>query len=255
MFIFLKKAFIMPLMLLRWFSFLLGFLAHIRVSKRLSTLLIKVFCYIYNIDVSEAEKDISEYRSIGEFFSRKLKPNLRPLEEAPLHPVDGKIFSMGLIKEGFLIQAKGMVYSCESFIKEVLPIELQGGFYVSYYLAPCHYHRVHSPVKGRIKKIKTISGSLWPVRPCFMQNLSDLLIRNKRLVFFIEEFETKKTVIVVMVGALNVGSLSLEVFEEQKIQKGDELGVFRMGSTVVVMYPYREFQQTLGEVKMGESLN
>ena len=190
---FFEKRYYNIFMILRWLSCLVGFIAYIRMPRLFSVFVIKVFCFFYNIDASEAEKGIDSYKSLGEFFSRRLREGLRPLGKAPLHPVDGKIFGKGLIeKEGFFLQAKSLVYSAESFLKEALTEDFYGGFYINYYLAPYHYHRVHSPVKGRVKKIKTVSGSVWPVRPYFMENVSDLLIRNKRLLFFIEEFETKK---------------------------------------------------------------
>ena len=248
-------------MLLRLSSCILGFLVHMKLPSFLTQALIKMFCFFYRIDPSQAEKSLPEYKCLGEFFSRRLKPELRPLGEAPIHPVDGKIFAKGVIaKEGFLLQAKSLLYSAESFLKQSLPEEFYGGFYVNYYLAPHNYHRVHSPVAGKLKTIKTISGSVWPVNSYFMENLSDLLIRNKRLLFFLEEKATKKTVIVAMVGALNVASLGVEVFEAQDIKLGEELGVFHMGSTVIVLYPkgyqdYEKLKISLKEVKMGESLS
>ncbi len=238
----------------RFISFVLGFLAHIRWP--FSLFLIRWFCRAYKVQTEEAEKEITKYPSLGEFFIRKLKEGSRPIEEGVVHPVDGKIVSCGQVERGTLFQAKSITYLAQDFLKKELPSDLEGGSYFNYYLAPHNYHRVHSPVSGRVTQITNVSGALWPVKPYFMENIPDLLVRNKRVLFFIEEETTQKQVVVAMVGALNVGSLWVSVLEEQEIKKGEELGIFRMGSTVIVIYPkeLQNFKRTLGEVRMGESL-
>lgn len=201
---------------------------------------IKFFVKMYHINLDEAEKNINDYLSIGDFFIRKLKPGLRPLPNNPeiLHPADSVISQWGPLKQGSLIQAKGKFYSGERFVGTTeLFNKIKDGFFLTYYLCPTDYHRVHSPVEGTLLSIQKLGSDLWPVNQWSTDNIEEVFNQNERVVL---EIETQQGMVaLVFVGATNVGSIVLN-FDEKKlplqIKFGETLGWFSMGSTVVMIY-------------------
>lgn len=226
---------------------------HCRFPKPLSGLMIRAFARVYRINVNEAEKPIGDYDSIGDFFVRYLKPGVRPLASSDyVHPADSKMTARGMIAGQRMIQAKGSTYSLGAFLQDTAVDRWQKGFFVTYYLCPTDYHRVHSPVEGVIKEVRYVPGNLWPVNDWSIKNIQELFIKNERVVIEIET--ARGPVAVVLVGATNVGSIRLAFEPEfrtnhthhrspQKIpylhplpiKKGQELGMFCMGSTVIVV--------------------
>lgn len=239
-------------------SRLVGFLVHLQLPRPLATWSIRTFGNFYKINLSEAEKPPEAYKSIGDFFVRRLKEGLRPLGAGPVvHPADSRISQAAAITEGKLVQAKGKMYSLQGLLcaddeAEVLK-KYQGGFFATYYLCPTDYHRVHSPVTGAITSVTHVPGALWPVNEWSVGRIEELFCVNERVII---EIQTESgPVTVVMVGATNVGKMSLSfepqilsnqshvkspqriVYSPQKpVKKGDELGAFHMGSTVVMVY-------------------
>ena len=234
-------------------SQIVGWFVHLQLPKPIAKLMVKKFAQIYHINVSEAELELNQYSSIGEFFTRKLKTGLRPISDQPLvHPADSVITQIAVIENGRLIQAKGKTYSvAELTDNPTAQNQFEGGFFATYYLCPTDYHRVHSPVTGKIKSAGHIPGALWPVNSWSTEKIDKLFCKNERVVIEIES--EWGPVNVVFVGATNVGKIALsfdsEIVTNQRkkhsekkynnlnIKKGDELGVFHMGSTVVVLYP------------------
>jgi len=236
-------------------SYLVGVIVSIPFPKVVSSFLIYQFAQYYKINLEEAEKHYSEYESIGDFFVRKLKPGVRPLGQGEvLHPADSEITQAALIHEGQLIQAKGKLYRLNEFLKEEVSDQGKDGFFITYYLCPTDYHRVHSPVDGEIIETIHIPGALWPVNKMSVESISDLFSINERVVTKIRT--VRGVVSLVFVGATNVGKIELSydpeivsndlIHREVRrktyskpipIQKGQELGLFRMGSTVVMIYP------------------
>ncbi len=234
-------------------SYWVGKFIHLRFPQPIRGFLIRVFARAYRIRVNEAEKPIDSYQSIGDFFIRKLKPGLRPVAGADyVHPADSKMTARGTVIGKQLIQAKGSTYSLGAFLQDSSEDRWQKGYFITYYLCPTDYHRVHSPVDGFIKEVRYVPGNLWPVNDWSISNIKDLFVKNERVII---EIETQKgPVAVVLVGATNVGSIRL-VFEPSlrtnhthkreprkisylepvKVRRGDELGVFCMGSTVIVV--------------------
>ena len=234
-------------------SFLVGRLAHIRWPKPLGPWTVQCFIKFYKVQMEEAEKD--SYPSIGELFTRRLKPGVRPLSaESYVHPVDGHISSFHRIEGDDLIQAKGKFYSLKTFIggSEGELSALEGGVALTYYLCPTDYHRVHSPVEGQIEFCRYIPGRLWPVNPWGVDHISQIFAINERVIMGLKTRRGFLTV--VMVGATNVGRITLSfeprivtnhkhfrhsdemVYAPPRfIEKGEELGVFNMGSTVIVL--------------------
>lgn len=210
------------------------------------------FAKAYKIDLQEAELSLENYPSLGEFFIRKLKPNTRPLGTTwALHPADAVITQAARIRSGKLIQAKNKTYSLKQFTADESALsKWDDGIFLTYYLCPTDYHRVHSPVSGTIRKVVHIPGALWPVNAWSTENIEELFSINERVLV---EIETDRgSVGVMFVAATNVGQIILsfdseivgnqftknkiEKYYSLKINKGDELGAFRMGSTIVMLY-------------------
>ncbi len=235
-------------------SFFIGWLVHQPMPRFLWTPIIRWFAGRYKINLDEAELPIGEYPNLGEFFIRKLKPGLRPVADTHVvHPADSVVTQAFRIQSGQLIQAKNKYYSAVDLTADPQALEkYDGGFFLTYYLCPTDYHRVHSPVTGIIKKITHIPGKLWPVNSWSTENIPELFSVNERVCVEIETFQG--LVNVVFVGATNVGQIELFVDSEIRgnqlvlskplikeglnisVQKGQELGCFRMGSTVVALF-------------------
>ncbi len=227
---------------------------HLRLPSFLSRIIIKIFAKAYRINLAEAEFHIEKYPSLGEFFVRKLKTGLRPIGQTwALHPADSLITQAGKISAGQLIQAKNKTYSLQSFTQDKQALaRYNNGAFLTYYLCPLDYHRVHSPVDGEIKRVLHIPGSLWPVNSWSTENIHELFSVNERVLV---EIETARGLVGVMfVGATNVGKIILsfdaeiignqllssavkeKTYSNLQLKKGDELGMFRMGSTIVMLY-------------------
>lgn len=219
------------------------------------TAAIKAFCKQYRVDVDEAELPISEYPSFASFFTRKLKPGLRPIEggkDVPVSPVDGAVSHAGIAEKGKLIQAKGKDYSLAALLADDMAAQrFEGGPYVTIYLSPRDYHRFHAPLGGKILGYRYVPGQLWPVNRASVRGVPDLFAVNERVII---ELETPLgRVAMIPVGATCVGRIRLSfdnliTNEEDQpparvrydlpipIEKGEELGMFEMGSTVILVF-------------------
>ena len=225
-----------------------GVLARLTWPWPLHRILIRTFVWFYQIRQDEMEHPLTEYPNLNAFFTRKLRPHVRPkgLHE-PLHPADAHLISQGLITSDLTLCIKGQTYCLSDFsLSSSLPKDanfsrLQAGAFEQghfglYYLGPSDYHRVHAPVTGCVRESFRVPGYLWPVNAWARKHIPHLFAINERLSVFIET--TLGDVIVIFIGALNVGSISLSLPSlPAKIQAGDELGVFHMGSAVLVLYP------------------
>lgn len=257
-------------------SYLFGLLAQITFPGFVVREVIRGFAKIYKIDLYEAEKDVKEYKSLDDFFTRKLKTGIRPIGQGIVHPADSDLTQMGKMSEGTLIQAKGKHYFLRDFIRnDKICDRLFDGYFFLYYLCPTDYHRVHSPVDGYITDIYYIPGKLWPVNTWSVNNIKNLFSINERVVINIETSQGFCSL--VMVGATNVGKMTLtfdkdvitnKFLDRNPIQKkyenpipvakGDDLGAFHMGSTVVMVYEKSFFPPNPvfngGKVRVGDSL-
>ncbi len=240
--------------------------------------LIKNFIKTFNINLDEvANSDITSYKTFNDFFIRQLKPELRPIDSdcIAVCPTDGTIGHAGTIEEGRLIQAKGLDYSLKALVggDEQDSKCFENGRFACIYLSPANYHRIHMPIDGKLVKTIHVPGKLFPVGKNNISNMPDLYTVNERLVCF---FETSiGTLCVVMVGAALVGSihttwsgtidrkvgLEIKTYENEDIRysKGDEIGYFKYGSTVITLWPEnggevaKDLQENL-PVKMGRSM-
>lgn len=224
----------------------------------LTTKLISIFINAYNINMSEAKlKKASDFETFNDFFTRELEAGARtidPSSDSLCYPVDGAISQQGDIVEGKLIQAKGFNYSLTSLLggdaRTAAPF--QKGKFSCIYLAPKDYHRIHMPMAATLREMIYVPGELFSVNPLTANNVPDLFARNERVVTI---FDTEHGALaMVLVGATIVASIETtwagtitppagsDIFRWQypakgsdaiTFEKGDEMGRFKLGSTVV----------------------
>lgn len=214
------------------------------------------------VDIEEALypdfTDRKIHPTINSFFVRELKPGARPIakgENVVCSPADGTISQIGQIAQGRIIQAKGHDYSVQELLggSESLAATFTSGTFTTIYLSPRDYHRVHIPYSGTLKQMIHVPGKLLSVAPFLIENVEQLFARNERVVCL---FETDNgPMAVILVGAINVGSIETvwagqitppagkrihtteySAINPVKLDKGEELGRFNMGSTVIVLF-------------------
>lgn len=241
----------------KWISRLIGRFSHSEVSR----LLIPAFAKSYGIPLHEAEKDMKEYRTLNEFFTRRLKPDMRPIHSLPeglISPVDALITAMGDIQAGTILNVKGQDYSLEELLNYSPRMETYNhGYFFVLYLSPTDYHRIHAPVTGRKLESDHIKGKVYPVNDFGMRNMRKVLSRNERLITYISH--DLGEVAVVKVGAMNVSSIKYTDAQAKLWNRGDDLAYFEFGSTVVLLIENGTFEPlpelAAGcKVKMGEPL-
>jgi len=233
------------------------------------------------IDLNEAaDPDPLAYPSFNAFFTRALRPGLRPLaggERDVVAPVDGTLSQAGAVRDGQLLQAKGMHYTAADLLAdEAAARRYDGGGFACIYLAPYNYHRIHMPVAGQLTATRYVPGQLFSVNAATARTVSGLYARNERVVC---EFDTALgPLAMVLVGALFVGSIetvfagevnppaarggrvrTIEAGAGTQFARGEELGRFNMGSTVVLVLgnPALRFAAGLGAgstLRLGQAL-
>jgi len=260
---------------------LAGFLMSARLGK-FTTYMIEKFASHYQINVAEAAKNIDEYKTFNEFFARELKKGARPLDKGAksvVFPADGTISEFGHINEGLLLQAKNHYYTTSALLADDDDAKtFNDGQFITIYLSPKDYHRVHIPLAGKLLKMTYVPGEVFSVNPRNAKYIPELFARNERVVSIFETSVGKMAVI--MVGATIVrsistswagvvtpnswGELASTVYNEQEISfaKGAEIGKFMMGSTVICLFEKDALKfgadltpgmSTVVRTKMGET--
>ena len=259
-------------------TMLAGKLAHARAGT-LTTNVISWFVKRYQVNMNEAaNSDIGSYASFNEFFTRPLRAGVRPLADSDLIcPVDGAISQFGPIAQGEIFQAKGHSYSATALVggDRQLAAQFQHGSFATIYLSPRDYHRIHMPCDGRLTRMIYVPGDLFSVNPTTARGVPGLFARNERVVCVFES--AQGPFVMVLVGATIVGSMATvwhgvvnpprypDVkewrYDDQHImlKKGEEMGRFLLGSTVVMLFPANTLafnpQWTPAHpVKMGEMM-
>ncbi len=262
----------------RWLTRLAGRAAGARLGD-LTHAAIRRFVARYGVDMSEAaDPRIESYASFNDFFTRALKPGARPLAAADyLCPVDGAISQFGAIERDQIFQAKGHHYSTCALLAgdAALAAEFEHGQFATLYLSPRDYHRIHMPCAGRLRTMVHVPGDLFSVNPVTARGVPGLFARNERVVC---AFDTARgPLALVLVGATIVGSMATAwhgvvnpprpgrirrwSYDEPSIelQRGEEMGRFLLGSTVVLLWPHGTLRFAPdwapgGAVRMGQAL-
>ncbi len=263
-----------------WLTAFVHRLARIRVPA-VKNVLIRGFLKLFDVELEEVKGRVPEdFRTFNEFFIRELKDGARPVDPNPaaiVSPADGTLSQAGTLRGNLILQAKGIDYSLEDLLAADVDKarEFSGGAFATIYLAPYNYHRVHAPTDGELVAAHYVPGDLFSVNSKTAAHVPGLFSRNERLNL---HFQTAfGPMVVVLVGALNVGSISTPWSGEirprksgvvepidvsaapRQLRKGDLLGWFNMGSTVIILLPparcawHDEFKAGVTTV-MGEAI-
>jgi len=245
----------------------------------MTTRLIRWFVGKYDVNMDEAaNSDIASYHSFNEFFTRALKPGARPLAQADyVCPVDGRISQFGAIEDDQIFQAKGHKFTTTALVggDRALADQFRHGSFANLYLSPRDYHRIHMPCDGKLTRMIYIPGDLFSVNPTTARGIPGLFARNERVVCV---FDTAAgPFVMTLVGATIVGSMATVwhgvvnpprqptlcewTYADRDIvlKKGEELGRFLLGSTVVMLFPkdtlaFNPHWQAAGAVRLGEMM-
>ncbi|HET9982553.1 MAG TPA: archaetidylserine decarboxylase [Longimicrobiales bacterium] len=265
-----------------------GRVSDILLPTRLRRPVLGSFARVMGIDVAEAELPIVAYPTLNHFFVRRLRPGVRAWPSEPnvaASPVDGVLGQCGILDGGRLVQAKGRWYDAASLLDDAEEAgRYRDGLFVTLYLSPRHYHRIHTPTHGAVSKARHIPGALLPVNGPAVLHVADLFPRNERLVAYVDG--PLGRIAVVAVGAYNVGRIST-AFDEAwnappgeggwvtnrlgarphtrhydppvPLDTGKEIMAFHLGSTVVLLFEpgagaLVEGIQPGREVRLGEPL-
>jgi phosphatidylserine decarboxylase len=260
----------------------MGAFSEIRWPGPIQVLVNRVAARLLDVDRAEARRDIDAYPSLDALFTRRLRDDVRPIEASgPQHvvsPVDGRLAQFGAIEDGTLVQAKGRQYGLSELVDDGgLAERFAGGTYATLYLSPSDYHRIHAPIDGRVTSVHHIPGHLFPVNPFAVERVDRLFAINERLISVMES--ESGPVGVVKVGATCVGRIGLtpeelppvqtnqprqsrrrwDIEEPVELAAGEELGVFHLGSTVILLFGRDDFRfeeslQQGDAVRFGERL-
>lgn len=239
----------------------MGWIARTKASKAM----VRWFVRAYGVDMSEASGTLGDYPTLEALFTRTLKPGLRPIDPDPLamvSPVDGTVAHVGRTVDGRVEVAPSRFMRVDKLLSAPVQGERDA---VVLYLSPRDYHRVHVPREGRVTRWQYVPGTLWPVFPAAVRRVRGLFERNERVcVNFATEYGP---VHVVLVGAFGVGRITLSFCDlvtntggratigspqpPPRLERGDGLGVFHLGSTVVLVTPPGSWRW---EVRPGEKV-
>jgi len=243
---------------------------------------IRSFIKRYRVDMAEAAiPDIASYASFNDFFTRALRADARPMAKADwICPVDGAISQFGTIEAGQIFQAKGHSYSATALLggDAALAAQFAQGHFATLYLSPRDYHRIHMPCAGELRHMAHVPGELFSVNPATARGIPGLFARNERVVCVFDS--SHGPFVLVLVGATIVGSMAT-VWHGQvnpprpgvvrrwdygagevRLEQGQEMGRFQLGSTVVVLLPRKPGQvlqfhsqwQAGQGVRLGEAM-
>ncbi|SEN76175.1 archaetidylserine decarboxylase [Paenibacillus sp. OV219] len=241
----------------KWISRITGRFAQSPASRRF----IPKFARMYGIAIEEAEKQLHEYGNLNEFFTRRLKPGARTIDQdaaALVSPVDALITGCGPIEQGTILNVKGQDYTIEELLNRSPRMEnYKNGYYMVLYLSPTDYHRIHTPIAGTVVEREHVLGKVYPVNDFGLRHMRRVLSRNERLITYMRHSNAETAI--VKVGAMNVSSIKYALPLREKMDKGDDLAYFEFGSTVVLLTEDDSFLprpdlKTGLKVRMGERL-
>ena len=215
----------------------------------LSRLITRAFVAAYGVDLDEATGELADYPTLEALFTRSLHPERRPIDDHPDHlvsPVDGRVALVGTTTGGRIEVAPGRPIDLQHLLGEPAPGECDVAVL---YLSPRDYHRVHVPLEGRATRWRYVPGTLWPVFPAAVRRVEHLFSRNERAI--VHTLTPAGPLDIVLVGAFGVGRISLEVCDlltnngqppaqaelDVALSRGELLGTFHLGSTVILCAP------------------
>lgn len=238
------------------FSRGVGWASRLRVPSALRAPLYSGFAWRYGVDLSEVDRPLDEFERFDDFFCRPLPGGARdiaPGDALLSAPCDGVLSEYGVTSEGRCIQAKGISYTVSGLLAdEVAARRLLGGTFATIYLAPHNYHRVHAPLPGLVTGYRHVPGARYPVNSLSVRTVPGVFLRNERLVTYMQT--PLGAMALVMVAATGVGHITVSYEPElatpaggpdrgaktydpgRPLEKGDELGMFHLGSTVILLF-------------------
>ena len=238
-------------------SAVVGWAANRSLPLSLRPFLLGGFASRYGVNLGEAELPLEDYATLQSLFTRRLKPGLRPQEGSVPgfinSPVDGRIIACGRIEQGTAIQAKGLPYHIAELLKhDANASRFEGGHFLTLYLAPKDYHRIHVPMEGRVTAVGRVEGELWPVNEASTTHVGRLYERNRRATWAAigTGADAGLEVAAILVGATHVGGVLIDEKWSQGVDlpkdgalvvpdlpcvPGEDLGTFAFGSTVVLL--------------------
>ena len=239
------------------YSAIVGWGARQRLPRPVRSPLYRTFSRVVGARLDEAELPVADYPTFGDFFARRLRPGARSVATDPLAvtaPCDGVLSAVGIAEDGRMIQAKGRDYSVEDLVlDDAWARKLRGGPYLTFYLSPRDYHRVHAPMAARWLGYEYLPGDFFPVNPLFSRSVDGIMTRNERVVFHFDS--PRGAMALVMVGALAVSNIRIaydgtetgrsrhgstrhrvRLEPPREVERGDELGAFQLGSTVILIF-------------------
>ncbi|MDJ0917547.1 MAG: archaetidylserine decarboxylase [Woeseiaceae bacterium] len=267
--LFVAMQYLLPKHLLTAIVFRLARVRHVATKNWLISRFVKAF----NVDLDDVPRTVpDDFVDFNDFFTRELADGARPIDADPKHlvsPVDGKVSQLGAIDNGTILQAKGHDYTVADLLAVDLDAASDYTSFATIYLAPFNYHRVHMPVDGRLIAAHYVPGDLFSVNETTAERVPRLFARNERLNLHFETSDGR--FFLSMVGALNVGSITTpwtgEIrpragslvetisIEPTDVKKGDLLGWFNMGSTVILLGRDLDWASAASsDVRMGEKL-
>lgn len=233
-------------------SRLMGVFASISWPFPLNILFVGGFKRLVGIRLNDAQRErLSDYSSIQDIFTRSLKPEGRPIGDGIVSPCDGKVFDEGRIYKKTKFIVKGDLYQADELIGS-FDESLEEGYYCSIYLSPKDCHQYRLPCDATIKKVTHIPAKCLPVHPLFMKFVPKVYTKNERVVVELQSHGLRYYM--VMVAALNVGKMTIDALPDLQsnskkarvskcyeantlMKKGDKLGQFELGSTIVLLFP------------------
>lgn len=260
-------------------SRMLGRVARTAAPAPLLRAAVRAYCHAWRVDLADFDVPDGGFATFDAFFTRRLRPGVRPVDPDPtalVSPADGRLEGCGRIEPGIELEVKGQRCSVDELLGEDgTAASFAGGYYALVYLSPRDYHRVHAPVSGAVTVTRHVVGTLYPVNDIGFSHVPGLLVRNERVVVE-QRGEHHGRVITVLVGALGVGRITLD-FDPSVVsndgagagvrrygdrapylRRGQELGVFHLGSTVVVLADagsgLRPARPSVGPVRMGDAI-
>jgi phosphatidylserine decarboxylase len=251
-----------------------GRLCEASLPAGVSRAVVGLYVKAYRVDMDECQPREGAYESFDQFFTRELKPGQRAIcsnAREIASPADGKIEAIGPVDlEGTLLVKKQM-YRVDELIGDAADAErYRGGQFAIVYLSPRDYHRVHAPAPGAVVRVRSMPGDLFPVNSIGERHVPSLFSKNRRVAIVIDTPALGR-VTVVMVGAIIVGRITVGAVPGDDVplgdhliepplpvRKGDEIGVFHLGSTAIVFVErgvVAPFARGVGPVQLGQSLS